>query len=276
MWYLNIPKILHVYWGGGSLPYMRYLTVKTFIDINPGWEIQVWTPKDHSRKITWHSGENSYVSHCEDYFPRLLELPVKHNVFDYVKHGFQRNSSEVHKADYTRIAALNYYGGVWADMDIIFFRPIAEIYVNTKQYADKEVFVCIAHYGHSTGFLMARPDSKMFSVLVDAMLRDFNPASYQCIGPDLFNKYFRKKVPSAVNLSMDVVYSHDALSNGELLKLKQGRFTERSIGCHWYGGHPMWGRFIKETNGGLEHLPDNIISNLIKNGQLRNTSKSVV
>lgn len=272
MWHLKIPKILHVYWGGGVLPYMRYLTVKSFIDLNPDWDIYLWTPKEHNKKVTWRSGENSYTSYCRDYMPYLLRLPVIHSVLDYSEYGFTPNSAEVHKADYTRIAVLKHYGGVWADMDIIFFRSIEDIYVNKSQYEDKEVFGCIAHYGHSTGFLMARPESRMFNILCDALVKEFSPTSYQCIGPDLFNKYFRNRITNGVNLSMDVVYAHDASkftdiaekSQGELLTLKKARFTDRSIGCHWYGGHPMWKQFIRETNGGLENLSDNIIGNLIR------------
>jgi hypothetical protein len=276
MWHLKVPKILHVYWGGGALPYMRYLTVKSFMDLNPDWEVYVWTPKEHNNKVTWKSGENDYISYCRDYLPYLLQLPVIHSVLDFNDYGFTRQSAEVHKADYTRIAVMKYYGGVWADMDIIFFRPIEDIYVNKEEYENKEVFACIAHYGHSTGFLMTQPESRMFNVLGGAMAKEFSSGSYQCIGPDLFNKYFRNKVPNGVNLSMDVVYSHDALNQGDLITLKKARFTDRSIGCHWYGGHPMWRKFIKDTNGGLENLPDNIIGNLIKDGQLRNTPEGTV
>jgi len=276
MWNLNVPKILHIYWGGGTLPYMRYLTVKTFIDLNPDWDVYLWTPMVESNNVSWCSGENSYKVVCRDYMPYLLKLPVIHTVIDFSEYGFTRNSAEVHKADYMRITLLNHYGGLWSDMDIIYFKPMNELYVNKPQYEDKEAFGCIAHYGHSTGFVMAQPDSRMFKTLANRIPECFSPGSYQCLGPDLFNKYFRNKIPGGVNLSVDVVYAHDALNQGDLIKLKKGRFTEKSIGCHWYGGHPMWGRFIRDTNGGLENLQDNLISNLIRDGQLRNASKSIV
>ena len=277
MWHLKVDKTLHVYWGGGALPYMRYLTVKSFMDLNPGWEVNLWMSSEKCNKVTWRSGENDYRTVCDDYFPQLLKLPVIRKVIDFKKFGFVKESAEVHKADYIRIAALKYYGGVWSDMDIIYFRPIEDIYVNDLRNRDKEVFVCVGPYGHSTGFLMAQEESQMFNLLSDNISRGFNPLSYQCLGPDIFNRYFRdiKKIPSSVNLSMDVVYSHDEKNQKDLLNLNEGRFTDKSIGCHWYGGHPMWSDFIKKTNGGLKNLPDNIIGNLI-NGQLRNTSKSIV
>ena len=86
----------------------------------------------------------------------------------------------------------------------------------------------------------------------------------------MFNKYFKKletinQVCPTLNLDMDVVYAHDCYHIKELLDGTLPRFTDGSIGCHWYGGHSQWGKFYNETHGGLDNLPDNIIGNLIKN-----------
>ena len=55
-WQLNIPKIFHVYWGGGVMPYIRFLTVKSFMKYNPDWEIMFWYPKYPSTHVTWPTG----------------------------------------------------------------------------------------------------------------------------------------------------------------------------------------------------------------------------
>ena len=40
-----IPKIFHSYWDGSPLSFLQYLTVKTFQDLNPDWEINLYIPK---------------------------------------------------------------------------------------------------------------------------------------------------------------------------------------------------------------------------------------
>jgi hypothetical protein len=66
-------------------------------------------------------------------------------------------------------------------------------------------------------------------------------------------------------MEMDTVYSKNAGQIPDLLNGAPPIFTDGSIGVHWYAGHPIWGDYIKKTNGGLINLSDNIIDNIIKN-----------
>jgi len=113
---------------------------------------------------------------------------------------------------------------------------------------------------------MATENSYFFSTLVDLMNREYKSREYQCWGPDMFNKYFRRmqSIPNGVNIPMDTVYAHNCHNVAELLNGSQNRFTDDSIGCHWYGGNSIWGKFLNETNGGVNNLSNNIISQLIK------------
>jgi hypothetical protein len=162
------------------------------------------------------------------------------------------------------------WGGIWSDTDVIYFKPITELEFNTSDNKDKETFVCICRYGHSVGFIMAASGSKFYSKMAEVSAASYKPTDYQCIGSTMFNKYFPtlesiEKISPAVNMKMDVVYSHDADHIKELLMNKKPNFTEGSIGCHWYAGHKQWGEYIRQTNGGLENLTDNIIGNILKN-----------
>ena len=273
MWNLNVPKICHIYWGGGPLLYLRYLTVRTFIKLNPDWQVILWYPEYSFTGKSWGI-EHNYLplnpTLCKDYLPELLELPITKMPIDFSSLGFKKETPEVHKADYTRINVLHLYGGVWVDLDILFFKSMSDLEVNTTENKYKETYVCISpSYGHSTGFNMAIEGSKFFGTLKENMNKEYNPSGYQCWGPDIFNKYFKKleDIPNAVNLGMDVVYAHDCYTLKELLETNNPRFTEGSIGCHWYAGHSMWGKFFNETKGGTVNLPDNIIGNLIRNAE---------
>lgn len=268
-WHLKVPKIFHVYWGGGVLPYIRFLTVKSFMIQNPDWEIMFWYPERPTNKITWHTGELDYSVKCDNYMSELFKLPIKSTPIDFCKIGFLNDISENFKSDYMRAYLLSTMGGVWSDMDIIYFRPITNLLVNTAENKDIETFVCISAYGHSNGFLMSSQENKFYEKCLLLARTNFNPSMYQSIGPTLYNAYFRKlesisKISSVVNMEMDTVYSHDATYIKELIDGHPPKFTDRTIGCHWYAGHEQWKEFFQSTNGGLTNLPNNIIGNLIK------------
>lgn len=273
MWHLNVPKILHIYWGGAKLVYMRYLTIKTFLDLNPGWDVIYWQPKTPFTGKSWdiEPGYEQWNQNiCKNYLPELMKLPIHKQVVDFSSLGFRDNVAEVHKNDYIRISALHLYGGVWSDMDIIYFKPLTSLKVNIPSNKDKEVYVCISpQYGHSTGFNMAMKGSRFFGQMTNLMTKMYHPKEYQCWGPDIFNRYFKTidRIPGGVNLSMDVVYAHNAYNVTDLLKNMKPNFNDESIGCHWYGGHSIWGAFWNQTGGGVRNLPDNIIGNLIKNAK---------
>lgn len=269
MWNLKqIPKICHIYWGGDILPYIRYITVKSFLNLNPEWEIWLWHPTAVSNNITWRSGENEYKLNCKNYLEELYKLPINKEQIDFEKLGFRKSSSEVHKADYIRINALRIYGGVWVDTDIIFFKALEELYFNNPKYEGIDNFIVYSdNFGYSTGFLMAIPETGFYNKLTDYLSLEYNPAHYQSIGPSLFNRYFPKlsdteALSSTFNMSMEVVYAHNCNQIHELIDGSKARFTAKSIGCHWYGGHPLWGKYLNKTNGGLIKL-NNIISNVM-------------
>jgi len=268
-WELSIPKIFHVYWGGGIMPYIRFLTVKSFMKYNPDWEIIFWHPKYVTPHITWLTGELCYPVDCDDYTSEMLKLPIKTIAVDFNDIGFNNMATEVHKSDFLRLHLLTTLGGVWSDMDILYFRSINILSINVKENKDIETVVCISDYGHSTGFLMSKPGSVFFQLLLNIIKNRPIPQEYQAIGPTLYNGYFRdinliKQLSPTINLGMDVVYSHDAGLIPDFLSDIPPKFSDETIGAHWYAGHPQWEEFFKVTNGGLINLPNSIIGNLIK------------
>ena len=266
-WHLKVPKVCHVYWGGESLPYMRMLTVKSFLKYNPDWEVIVWTPSKYGTKRTWTTRELNYPVLCEDCTQELMALNI--TVKEFECSVFGDDISEVHKSDYLRLDLLANHGGVWSDMDIIYFKPMEELAVNIEANAEKDTFVCVGWYGHSAGFMMSAKGSKYFKALLDLTKQEFTPKEYQCIGPTMYNKFYPKfedvnAVSPSVNIDMDAVYAHDAMHIASILDGSPAKFTNKSIGIHFYAGFPAWGEFMKNTNGGKGNLTDNVISNVLR------------
>jgi hypothetical protein len=267
-WYLKVPKILHVYWGCGKLPYLRYLTVASFRKFNPDWQVWLWRPKYSSRVVTWNTQELNYRSTWDDWTGMLLSLDIEKIEVDFTEYGLSNNISEVHKSDFIRYYFLGKYGGVYSDMDIVYFRPITYLEVNKKGNKNKETFVCISSYGHSNGFFMAAEGSQFFKTMFELAKR-IDLRKYQSNGPDLCNATYPtiesiEKISRVENIGMEAVYYYDGQHINHIYQQNNLVFGEHSIGCHWYAGSPYAGKFLNETNGGLKNLSKNIISQLCR------------
>ncbi len=267
-WHLSVPKLAHFYWGGGNLLYMRFLSITSFMKHNPDWVVVFHYPKEPFKGRSWYTDmypPKINEALCKDYFPEVLKLNVIRNEVDFKSLGATKNISEVHKNDYIRVHALKLYGGLWSDMDIIYFKGVDSLEVNKEENKGKEVYVCISDYGHSTGFNMALPESEFFTFLSERLNKEYKPSAYQCWGPDMWNKYFKtlEHIKNGCEIGMEAVYAHNAHQVAELLKDKP-RFTDRSIGCHWYGGNIIWPEFFNKTSGGEKNLPNSIIKDLIE------------
>ncbi len=273
MWYLTkIPKILHVYWGGAGLSYLRYLTIVSFIRHNPDWEVVYYTPLYPTPRHSWTTPEQKYGTQYKDCSNLIKGLDVTINQIDFDSLGFPNNASEVHKSDFIRWRLLNKPGGLWADMDILFTRPMEDLMFNKKEFSDINTVICIGEYGHSIGFIMGGEGNTYFNTIHKESQKAYNKKDYQCIGSLLCNKLFPTLASATVggtipyNLPMDVVYSYDFNSYKRLFTTPfPNRITDNTIGVHWYGGSGLAGKYLNKTNGGVDIHGNSIIDQLIVN-----------
>lgn len=269
-WQLNIPKILHVYWGGKTLNYLRFLTIKTFLKHNPDWKIRFLYPKEYTKGTSWVTYENKNTAwDVQDFMPEVKKLPIDLVMVDLQEYGVSNKISEVHKSDFVRLIQLSQYGGLWSDMDIFYIKPMTDFYLNVPENKDIETYICNNEYGHSIGFMMASQGNKFFASLSSLALREYEPYFYQTLGARLYNKYFSTmesihRLSSAINISMDVVYPSRAGDEADLINGNAIRITDKTLGIHWFAGHPQWNDYFRATNGGIDAIPNSIIGNLIR------------
>jgi hypothetical protein len=87
------------------------------------------------------------------------------------------------------------------------------------------------------------------------------------MGSSLFNKLYPtiERIPHGINLSMDVVYPYDANHVKELFASSNpSRFTQNTIGVHWYAGNHIAGKYLNDTNGGLNTQSISVIDKLLR------------
>jgi glycosyltransferase involved in cell wall biosynthesis len=256
-WYLkSIPRIVHFYWGNRTLPYLRYLTIYSFYKYNPDWKIKVYRATKPTTKKTWGSTENKYEFGGGCYWYKLEDLDIEIIDFDMSDIGVSNNIAEVFKSEYLKNYLSTEYGGLWSDMDIIYFESMNKLSVNIKENENVTNVISIHEvYGHSVGFTLAAPKNEYHDFFLEQAKKGLNEGAYQCIGPDMVNKHapyistISQKFPrtTAVNMAIDSIYAYDYFNIDKIYESSDmSRYTEHSIGLHWYGGYTKAGKFVNE------------------------------
>lgn len=249
----KIPKIAHFYWGNSTLPFLRYLTLKTFSHYNPDWQLILYIPIKTDSQITWDTPENKTNFNGIDYTYKLEEMSnlniVKIDFYKYLQ--ISNDTSDVHKSDFLRWKLLSEQGGMWIDMDIIFIKPIAESECNINK--NTNLIFCQCRYGHSIGFIGSSADNAYYKHINKMAREKYNKRSYQSIGCELINGSDIFGIMHKYNykgqfIAPETVYPLDAI---RIRHIYNGDFPlddPRTIGLHWFGGDSMAFPYVNAIN----------------------------
>src|SRR3990167_3933309 len=97
----NIQKTFFGYWDGNPLSYMNYLTVVSFKNLNPEWQIIIYMPLKKCQYIGWNTPEQKDKYIGKDYLNELKNI-CEIRIVDFDKIGFKNDINEVIKSDYLR------------------------------------------------------------------------------------------------------------------------------------------------------------------------------
>jgi glycosyltransferase involved in cell wall biosynthesis len=281
IWVLkNIPKIAHFYWGHPYISYLNYLSIYTFQKYNPDWDIRLYYPKKAFLEQTWKDPNQKFTFKGKDYCSELKKLPIKFIEFDMKSIEISNDIAEVFKSEYLKNYLLSTIGGLWSDMDILYFKPMNKINVNIKYNEDITNVVSIDtkytnKWFHSIGFLLSSPNNEYHDFFFKEGKKQFDPTSYQSLGAVLFNKIcpsiisIHAKFPNtkAVNMSYDTVYAYGYINRRWGLIYNSNNtvyYTNESIGCHWYGGWKEAEKYINEVNDTNYKKYNNVLCKTIR------------
>jgi hypothetical protein len=282
MWYLKqIPKIVHFYWGGGKLSFLRYMSVKSFASHNPDWQIQFHVPQVTSTTApTWASFEQQEIEVEYDWQAHLSELGVEIVGHDFELYGFDNQAHEVHKSDFLRWRVLHTVGGVWSDIDILYVKPMDDLVENTKKNSKLDTALCplIPPRKHTVGFMMGSPGNEFYQHISNLCLAQYDKNRYQCIGSELINnKYetlesFHNSFPRNhfAFLNKNCVYSIPVKEIDDFYKEINHITVKRMkhpviIGYHWFAGHPTSREFESLLTPETLDTHNNLLTTVIKN-----------
>jgi len=241
-------KIVHFYWGGDKISYLRYLSIYTFALNNKGWEIVIHYPsKVFHGENTWSTGEQTNEHNYEDWWFQLTQISgIRLHCIDFDKIGFSNDLPEVFKSDYAQLYYLNDWGGLWSDTDIIFFNPIdyAELYeADFMVVAEGNIFYPALMY--------SKKGCPVMKHLLKDLPKAFNKKDYQCLGSKLFKMRYGHssnlpKVHSGLKIILketSIILPVKYIRDIDSIHAKAKIDLTNSIGLHWFGGHPKSGEF---------------------------------
>lgn len=262
MWYPEkIPKIIYFYWDKSILSYLRFLTVKTFSKLNPDWKLKFYYPKDgYTGGKQWNHQEVDVKG--KNYFDELTKIPKLELIeVDFEKEGVG-NVPEVFRSDLLRLNLLATYGGLWSDLDILYFRPMTDSWFNNENYKDYNTLISFhpTRHHYSIGFLGSAPNNPFYAHLYTKGLeRIVEKADYQYLGIQLWHNYFNtpneiiQTYPECkiIDIQMDLTYSFDSTQIGIIYNGQEDIYNPKTIAFHWYAGHPIspsWQNKLTEEN----------------------------
>ena len=270
-WHLTkIPKIAHFYWGNEKLPYLRYLTIYSFHKYNPDWEIRIYVPNKKYAGRYMDCIKQSFRFSGQDYYPNLRKLPVKIIEIDFDFIGIDKlatdelakrylSRQEVYRSDFLRWHLLSTEGGLWSDMDIIYFKSMTKLEINKESNKETNTVISLhPKYKHSVGFMLSGINNPYFKSIFQFAKNNFNPKAYQSIGVDLLNVKFpnveaiERQFPSLKGTTKDMpiksIYAYDGTCIASIYKSSNmSRYNDNSIGLHWYAGYTLAEKYINEV-----------------------------
>jgi len=251
MWHLSkVPKILHVFWSNNILSFLRFQTINTFSKYNPDWQIRYYYPKvKYTGERLWNRDFPGQLI-GRDYTTMVSALPNTQMIeVDFDSWGIG-NIPEVYRSDLLRLKMLEAEGGIYVDMDILFFKPMADCWFNRLEYSETNTIISYhpTRYHYSIGFLGSSKGNLFYKHLYDAGRKKIvNKGDYQFLGIILWHGCFQ--TPSDIlrtypqlkilDIEMDLVYSLDSRQIKEIYELNVPLTNLKTVGLHWYAGHPL-------------------------------------
>ncbi len=280
MWHLRkIPKIAYFYWGNAQLPYLRYLSILSFRKWNPDWEVNLYLPsKLYAGALVNTSKDYKFTGKDYSSYLKGLNINIKTMNIPFIEEkckdleGACGSKQEVYKSDFLRWYLLSTIGGLWSDMDIMYFKSMENLAINKPENKKTNTVISLhPEYGHSVGFLLSSVNNEYYKYVLKKAKENFAPQHYQSIGVDLLFPFpsvysIEKKFKTikVKDIPIKTVYAYDVRNIKKIYNTNNmGRYGEDSIGLHWYAGHEMTTKYLNEIHHMNYNYCDNVLCKTI-------------
>lgn len=274
-------KDIYFYWGNGTMSYMRYMTLYSFCRFNPDWDVYLIKNNQPSKRYLTNTVEKQDKTEYrgKDYSYLIDDLDI--NVIEFENSMIDLEDlvvmgmSDVHIKDILNWKILSSWGGVVADMDIIFIRSMGNSIENKTDVG----LICFDEYPQKdyipVSFMYSSGNNEFFSVVYKNALKNYSPDVYESCGtlciPEKNLIEVKENFPNlnVQKLKDEIAFPFTKYEwNKGIQMLYNGNNTHLmrsgAIGIHWYGGVPSSQRFNNLLNDQTVYEINNTISMSIR------------
>ena len=252
------PKRAFFYWGNDTMSFMRYMTLVSFRALNPDWEIVLI--KHDGGRPRWESSEeiDKYSYEGRDYTDSLDVLGITIEQYDAAwTYGLDDSMTDVHCKDLSMWYLLATRGGVVADMDILFNKPMHSLDL------DCDVgLVSFSGYpkpGYIPVTFMIGSPNRFFRDTHLKALASYDPQVYECCGnqaveckslDEIIRRYpelIVKRLPDRCVFPFVDRELNQAFESAVTADCSDD-IADDCIGIHWYAGHPSVNEIVQQVD----------------------------
>jgi hypothetical protein len=221
-----------LFWSGGKLSFLRYLTFKTLRHFHPNSVIELYTSEKFNNNVNWveesQDFENEIDSPC--YMDKLKDLNIEIKEFDEYP-----NYASNFQSDFFRWWWLKNNNGFYLDTDQIILKSFDEMDLDFN-------LICSVYKAQSCGTyspvgVIGAENSEIVS-FTNEVLDKFYDGTYNSLGPFMFIHILNHKKWNDKILNTSSKYFYPIPESFMVRFIYEGRFTipEESYALHWFGG----------------------------------------
>ncbi len=273
----KIPKQIFFFWGNEKMSWMRFMTLKSFRMMNPDWKMILYVSPSAVTNKQWKDEihQDFFIYNGINYSEQIDELNIEIRKWDIsdntiIPNKNIENISPSHKSNFFKWCTLYEEGGIYSDLDIIYFKPIDDFY-NHLINNNFDTAICETSY-LSIGFLASAKHNTFYKDIFIGGFNSYTPNIYESAGIKNIYKLYnatifkdniidmaKKKYPelNIYNIPFDIVYplGCDKIEYAFSNDIKIIDLPSDTIGYHWYAGHPIAQKYnlLLDENNYKEH-----------------------
>lgn len=255
------------------MSWMRYMTLYSFRKLNPDWQMTLYLSEPNGiNSKTWIDSpmQDFHNFTGRDFFHRIKDLDVsveKWELTDFPDNVDPNKIGASHKSNFFKWWKLSRVSGFYCDLDVLFVKPIDELYEQCKQ---SDVVISHTNY-FSIGLLGSSGQNRFFHDIYKHTFQSYNPKEYQSAGVMSLHSWCKqiaedKEIPIYLcyslirrlyrplrffNMPMSWIYPWLWNQMDHVFRKSHKGVSAECVGIHWYAGAEVSQRYnniLDESN----------------------------
>jgi len=255
-----------LFWCGGNISYLRYLTFKTLRHFHPDSVIKLYVSKQYNKHIhNWDIEKQDFETEItQDYKANIAQLGVKIIEMDYFG---SPDFCAIRQADMFRFWSLYHFGGFYLDTDQLILKSFNTLPLNKNLIYSQFSNVDRSRYA-PTGVIGCAKGDPIAKIAMKIVNDTYTHEVYNSSGPiaweTVLEEVNKSEHPEYSNVPEECFYPINCSS--DIGKVYNGSYIipKPSYCLHLYLGHPLSQEFNKKYTESFAKTSNDTISKFLR------------